>query len=122
MATALQLVKSIKKPLGAIMKTILALTVLVFSTQAMAFEKEDSFNDVRQALMNSNKDYNQQTKVILDQENARIQEWNAQEQKVIEIDADIQVEARHFELIDLQEEGFQEEQEAQDSFKVSMND
>ena len=104
------------------MKTILALTVLVFSTQAMAFEKEDSFNDVRQALMNSNKDYNQQTKVILDQENARIQEWNAQEQKVIEIDADIQVEARHFELIDLQEEGFQEEQEAQDSFKVSMND
>lgn len=106
------------------MKTLLILSMMMISNQVLAFEKEDTFSSLQQAIMDSNKDINEKTKVMLDQENDRIGSWGVRDQELIEISNDIAVEARNYELSDLEADQKieQDQQSPQANLQLSMND
>ncbi len=92
--------KSITKTLGAKMKKIITITILLLAQQGLAFDKEDSGMDFRQALLQSNKDYNDNRKEGLDEDNRRIDQWNSDQQETIVIKADIAVDPREVSLVE----------------------
>jgi hypothetical protein len=76
------------------MKTLLTLAFLLLAQHALAFDKEDTSSDFRDALLASNKDYNQAKKVILKEDNQRIDNWNQSTTTTIKIAPGIDVEPR----------------------------
>lgn len=79
------------------MKQLTLLVTMVFlSLPAFAFEKESSFSTVGQALLESNKDYNDHKKKMLNEENNRITDWGDRDVSSITIKQGIQVEARDY--------------------------
>ena len=82
------------------MKTLMILLMIAGSSQAFAFDKEDTRIDLHEALSASNKDYNDHKKQSLDQENGRIDSWAERTIKSVVITNDIQVEDRNFQVND----------------------
>ena len=82
------------------MKTLMILIMIAGSGQAFAFDKEDTRIDLHEALLASNKDYNDHKKQSLDQENGRIDSWAERTIKSVVITNDIQVEDRNFQVND----------------------
>lgn len=130
------IVKNKRKRWGAKMKTIMVMTILVIASSSFAFDKEDNTLDFRQALMESNKDYNDHKKEMLNEDNDRISDWNSQQAKAFTITAGIQQEARDYrvdpeqlakeaaEKLDLQEYQQRVEAEKNNSdriHEISMN-
>lgn len=71
--------------MGAEMKTLILIVILAVSNQAWAFDKEDTTLSFRDALLQSNSDYNKSKKKVLDQENERIDQWGEREVAAIAI-------------------------------------
>ena len=80
------------------MKTLILVLLTSLSFNAQAFEKEDSSFSLREAFLNSNKDYNQNKKDFLTEENNRIGEWGERETLSVTIEAGIEVEARDYQV------------------------
>ncbi len=80
------------------MKTLLILLMVGMTNQAFAFEKEDSFSALRQAVMKSNKDYNNYKKKELEADNDRVLDWGKREVAAVQIEAGIEQEARDFKV------------------------
>lgn len=118
------------------MKTLMVMIILMLASSSFAFDKEDNTLDFRQALMESNKDYNDHKKEMLNEDNDRISDWNSQQAKAFTITAGIQQEARNYrvdpeqlakeaaEKLDLQEYQLRVEAEKNNSdriHEISMN-
>ncbi len=78
------------------MKAIVIIVTILVAQNAMAFDKDSSMGDLQNALMQSNKDYNDSKKLALQEDNQRITNWNQHETTTIEITADIKAEARDY--------------------------
>ena len=79
------------------MKTLILILIVGCTSQAFAFEKEDTSLSFSEALMNSNKDYSDHKKVVLNEENSNIDDWRTDHDfKILIIKADISVEAKDF--------------------------
>ena len=80
------------------MKTLVLTLIMLASTQAFGFEKEDSFASLRSAMLESNKDYNDHKKAMLDEENDRISDWGKRSITAVTIEASIEEEARDYKV------------------------
>lgn len=78
------------------MKTLVITLILGLSFQAQAFEKEDSFGALSQALMESSKDYNTNQKRMMDEENNRISGWSKRTVTKVEIESSIEEEEKDY--------------------------
>jgi hypothetical protein len=107
------------------MKTLCIFFILLGAQQVLAFEKEDSFLEIREAYLQSNKDYNESKKQVLNEDNNRISDWNSREIVAVRIDASIQEEARDYKVNDeilneekAQREDFEQYENAQRAYPV----
>ena len=79
------------------MKTLILILIVGCTSQAFAFEKEDTSLSFSEALMNSNKDYSDHKKIVLNEENSDIDNWRkGRDLDTLIIKADIRVEAKDF--------------------------
>ena len=80
------------------MKTLMITLLMLASTQAFGFEKEESFSSLRDAMLESNKDYNDNRKAMLEEENDRIANWGKRSITAVTIEASIEEEARDYKV------------------------
>jgi len=111
------------------MKQLIMILVFGISANAAAFDKEDTLSVLQAALMESNKDYNENQKNVLHQDNHRIVDWSERENVTVFIEDGLDIESQYNKMdrsiANELSENFKQVESIQENNKrqeVSMND
>ncbi len=105
------------------MKVLNVLVILFLANTSYGFEKESSFLALRQAVSDSNKEYNENMKEKYQEEHEQMSEWNERDVSSVKVESGILVEAKDSNL--QQEEAAQavnKDDKPTVLHEISMND
>ncbi len=80
------------------MKVLNVLVILLLANTSYGFEKESSFLALRQAVSESNKEYNENMKEKYQQEHEQMSEWNERDVSSVKVESGILVESKDSDL------------------------
>ena len=104
------------------MKVLNVLVILFLANPSYGFEKESSFLALRQAVSDSNKEYNENMKERYASEHEQMSEWNEREVSSLKVESGILVEKKEAQFQeDSQKETVKKEGVQPVLHEVSMN-